>query len=161
MNSAVLVFLRGCREWRNSLSTLTEGQVSAQLGSHCPAFGDRASTLFPRQHLWRGIVFLGLLSLLLAGCSIRPYQSSDINAAAFLQRSLTQENNQLRVTAAVPDAGEVEALIGLDLYKQNMQPEWLKVENRGEKPVRLAPWSIDPNYFLPIEVAYMNRKKFS
>jgi hypothetical protein len=118
-------------------------------------------TLFPGLHLRWSVLFLGLLSLLLASCSIRPYQSSDIDVAPFLQRSLTQENNQLRVTAAVPDAGEVEALTGLDLYKQNIQPVWLKVENRGENPVRLAPWSIDPNYFSPIEVAYKNRKKFS
>ncbi len=101
------------------------------------------------------------LTALLWGCATRPYQGTDLQAAPFLARALTQENGDLAVTAAVPDAAETQALTGLDLYDQGIQPVWLQVENRGSMPARVAIWSIDRDYFSPIEVAYMNRKRFS
>lgn len=100
------------------------------------------------------------LCALLAGCAIKSYHSSSVDFAAFLQRSITQEDGPLRVTAAVPDAAETKALTGLDLYSQGIQPVWLKVENRGAVPARATLWSIDRDYYPPIEVAYMNRKQF-
>jgi hypothetical protein len=99
--------------------------------------------------------------LVLAGCGIQPYHGSRVGESTFLQRSIIQEKGPLRVTAAVPDAEETKALTGLDLYQQGIQPVWLKVENTGSAPARTALWSIDRNYFSPIEVAYMNRKQFS
>jgi len=112
----------------------------------------------------RGLANLALLTfaaLLLIGCGTQRYQGENVDDAAFLQRAVTQENGPLRVTAAVPDAAETEALTGLDLYEQGIQPVWLKVENRGSSPARISQWSIDRDYFSPIEVAYMNRKRFS
>ena len=101
------------------------------------------------------------LALSLAACATRPYEGTELHAASFLERSITKQEGNLVVTAAVPDAGETAALTGLDLYEQGIQPVWLKVENRSDSPARLATWSIDRHYFSPIEVAYMNRKKFS
>jgi hypothetical protein len=101
------------------------------------------------------------VSLLLAGCASRPYHGTDVMDAPFLQRAITLEEGQLRVTAAVPDAAETEVVTGLDLYAQGIQPVWLEVENTGSKPARINLWSIDRNYFSPIEVAYMNRGSFS
>jgi len=102
-----------------------------------------------------------VLSLVIAGCASRPYQGADIQAAAFLQRAMTQQSDTLRVTAAAPDAAETLALTGLDLYEQGIQPIWLEIKNTGPDTARIATWSIDRNYFSPIEVAYMNRKQFS
>ena len=65
------------------------------------------------------------------------------------------------MTAAVPDAGETAALVGLDLYKQGIQPVWLQIENASDRVVRYAPVSTDPEYFAPLEVAYKNRRGFS
>lgn len=112
---------------------------------------------------FRAGAHLCLLALiaLVCGCATRPYQGADVQTAPFLQRAITQENGDLLVTAAVPDAGETQALTGLDLYDQGIQPVWLRVENRGSLPARVAIWSIDRDYFSPIEVAYMNRKAFS
>ena len=104
---------------------------------------------------------LALVVLFLGGCASKPYQGADVDSSSFLARSKTQQTGSLRVTAAVPDATETEALTGLDLYDQGIQPVWLKIENSGSTPVRTAIWSIDRDYFSPIEVAYMNRKKFS
>ncbi|MBN7797736.1 hypothetical protein [Parahaliea mediterranea] len=104
---------------------------------------------------------LGLSMAVLAACSARPYRSGDVAAAPFLQRGVTQESGLVRVTAAVPNAGETLALTGLDLYEQGIQPIWLEIDNRSEHALRIAHWSIDPYYFSAIEVAYMNRKPFS
>lgn len=112
-----------------------------------------------------GARLLGLWCLLLftqlAGCGSQPWQGQEIAGSSFLQRALTQENGPIRVTAAVPDDAETAVLTGLDLYEQGIQPIWLKVENRGDNPARIALWSIDRDYYAPIEVAYMNRKSFS
>jgi hypothetical protein len=94
-----------------------------------------------------------VLSLVVIGCATRPFQGADIDASDFLQRSISQDQGSIRVTAAVPDASETEALIGLDLYKQGIQPVWLKVENNGTGWARIATWSVDRDYFSPIEVA--------
>ncbi|MEH6593163.1 MAG: LssY C-terminal domain-containing protein [Halioglobus sp.] len=106
-----------------------------------------------------GILLLSMLFL--SACASRPYHGGELDAASFLTRAITQEDNNLVVHAAVPTAQESKALTGLDLYAQGIQPIWLKVENRGESRARVATWSIDRDYFSPIEVAYMNRKKFS
>ena len=98
---------------------------------------------------------------LLSACASKPYTPIDIESSVFLTRAVTDAQGTVRVTAAVPTAAEARALTGLDLYQQGIQPVWLKVENSGEQRVRITPWSIDKNYFSPIEVAYMNRKKFS
>ena len=113
--------------------------------------------------LYRHAALLGctLCILLIAGCGMQPYRGVSLETAPFLARSMVREDGPLRVTAAVPDAGETLALTGLDLYSQGIQPIWLKVENTGDAPARISLWSIDRNYFSPIEVAYMNRKRFS
>lgn len=105
-------------------------------------------------------VTLVLVALLLGACAGKPYQQQSLDGASFLQRSITQQQGALKVSVAVPDAAETLALTGLDLYQQGIQPIWLKIENTGTSRVRATFRSIDPNYFSPIEVAYMNRKGF-
>lgn len=99
--------------------------------------------------------------MLLSGCATRPYESKSLRDASFLQRTIVQKDGDLVVTAAVPDAQETVALTGLDLYDEGIQPVWLQVRNASGSPARVAIWSIDRDYFSPIEVAYMNRGKFS
>lgn len=88
------------------------------------------------------------------------YAPADIASAPFLDRKITQETAAVRVTAAVPDAGETEALFGLPLHDQGVQPVWLKVENTGSELLRLSVWSVDPDYYSPLEIAWMNRGGF-
>ncbi|MEH6583891.1 MAG: hypothetical protein V7754_18295 [Halioglobus sp.] len=110
------------------------------------------------------VIRVGLLLLsiaLLSACASGPYHGAKMDDASFLARAMTQESNNLVVHAAVPTAQESKLLTGLDLHAQGIQPVWLKVENRGQSRARVATWSIDRDYFSPIEVAYMNRKKFS
>ncbi|PLW66662.1 LssY C-terminal domain-containing protein, partial [Pseudohalioglobus lutimaris] len=104
---------------------------------------------------------LFLLLLLLVGCASKPYQAKNLVAADFLQRAQVQEQGELAVSVAVPTAQETLALTGIDLYAQGIQPVWLNVTNRSDSGARLTTWSIDRDYYAPIEVAYMNRKGFS
>jgi len=117
--------------------------------------------LFPQSGRKGLVPVLALYLLLLAGCASKPYQDTELDTSSFLTRSISQQSDSLRVTAAVPDAEETLALTGLNLYEQGIQPLWLKVENTAEIPARVAIWSIDRDYYSPIEVAYTNRRQFS
>ncbi len=107
------------------------------------------------------LLWLAIIAMAITACAMRPYEPVSVGDAGFLQRAKTQQQGDLRITAAVPDAAEALALTSLDLYEQGVQPVWIEVENRTAQNARVALWSIDRDYFSPIEVAYTNRKKFS
>jgi hypothetical protein len=79
----------------------------------------------------------------------------------FKDRAQTQQDGGIQVTAAVPSAEETKEVFGLDLYRKGIQPIWLKIENKEKEPVWFLPYSIDSDYFSPLEVAYMHRSGFS
>ncbi|MDH5338870.1 MAG: LssY C-terminal domain-containing protein [Rubrivivax sp.] len=110
----------------------------------------------------RPALALALLALGLAACAGQPYGvPQDVSSAAFLERKITREIDALRVSVAVPDAGETAALFGLPLHERGVQPVWLQVHNDTPQQVRLSLWSIDPDYFSPLEVAWMHRGGFN
>jgi hypothetical protein len=98
-----------------------------------------------------------LITVLMALAACAGYEATNIDQDVYRQRALTQIQGPITISAAVPDAGETEQITGLDLYDQGIQPIWLEVTNSSNTPVRVSLWSIDSNYFSPIEVAYMNR----
>ena len=100
-------------------------------------------------------------ALLIAGCASRSYTPADVGSTSFLDRKITQVVESVRVTAAVPDAGETQTLFGLPLYDKGVQPVWLEIENTGTTLVRLSIWSVDPDYYSPLEVAWLNRGGYS
>jgi hypothetical protein len=65
--------------------------------------------------------------------------------------TLTQRD--LRVTTAVPSEKESDELFGVNLYKQNIQPVWIKVENLGDERLLLMPMALDVDYYTPLETA--------
>lgn len=106
--------------------------------------------------VWR--VSARLLSLLLLGMppgvadEARPLlqgkQSPPPN-----ERLHSQTRGELTVTTAVPSAAEAQRIFGADLYRRNIQPVWVQVENRSDESLYLAPVSLDPAYFSPRESA--------
>lgn len=71
----------------------------------------------------------------------------------YLDRAQTQEKDGIRVTAAVPSAEESKALFGTALYRRNIQPVWLNIENTRDEFVSFLPVGLDPAYYTPIEAA--------
>ena len=109
----------------------------------------------------KGFFIFPILLIFLSACATKPFLPSPIELATFTERAVTQTVKIVEVAAAVPGADEVVALTGLDLYSQGIQPIWIRIQNQGNKRIRLAIWSIDNEYFSPLEVAWKNRKGYS
>ena len=101
------------------------------------------------------------LSLTLAACSTAPYRPEPLDVPSLEERSSSQQRGLLEVSAFTPGAEEAAKIFGAPLYKRGIQPVWLKIENNTGLAVRMAHYSVDPDYFTPLEVAYMQRRRFS
>jgi len=88
-----------------------------------------------RNALW---ILATLLCVSLAGCASKAYRPAALDAQPFLARSVTQSEEDVSVTVAVPDAAETRLLTGLDLEDQAIQPIWLQVTNSGSDAFRLT-----------------------
>jgi hypothetical protein len=106
-----------------------------------------------------GLHLLMLCFLMVCGCAT--FRPSPNKKVSFKDRAQTQFKDKIRVTAAVLSAEESQAVFDLPLYSQGIQPVWLEIENNNEKTVWFTPVGLDPDYFAPLEVAYMNRSMFS
>jgi len=93
-----------------------------------------------------------LLILLLTGCASR-FDLQSVESVPFKERAITQEKDGVRVTAAVPDKQETRELFGLSLYKKLVQPVWIEIENMTDEVMGFLPFSVDPDYHTPFEIA--------
>ena len=99
---------------------------------------------------------VGLALLLLTGaCASHferpaPFQDESLRA-----RAVTKADDGIRVTAAVPSADESRSIFGVDLDQRGIQPLWLEIENGSERLVYFLPTGLDPEYFAPLEVAFL------
>ncbi len=75
---------------------------------------------------------------------------------AFLQRTVVQQQADVIVEATVLDARESDAFFGVPLARRGIQPVWLRITNNAKAPCRLRLASLDPNYFPPLEAAFVN-----
>jgi len=60
----------------------------------------------------------------------------------------------VRVSTAVPSAEETVAIFGADLYRDNVQPVWVQVENLGDELLFLTPMGLDEGYYTAREAAH-------
>lgn len=58
------------------------------------------------------------------------------------------------VSTAVPSADETNAVFGVPLYRQDIQPVWVRIENLGEETLWFLPVGLDEAHFTPIETSY-------
>ncbi|MCJ7557230.1 MAG: hypothetical protein MUP90_10005 [Gammaproteobacteria bacterium] len=98
-----------------------------------------------------------LLAIVLAGCATG-FNPKPIDSVAFRDRALTQVENGIRVTTAVPDKQETKELFGAPLYKKRIQPVWIEIENRTEANVWFLPFGVDNDYHTPLEIAAQSRR---
>lgn len=71
----------------------------------------------------------------------------------------SQKEGELIISAAVPSAKETKAIFGENLYKRNVQPVWIEIENTGENRLILMPVGLDPAYYTPTETAVRSSGK--
>jgi hypothetical protein len=105
--------------------------------------------------LW--VVYL----LLLTACSMAPYRHEPFDSATMAERAVTHTRGPVEVSAFTPGAEEAERLFGIPIYKRGIQPVWLKISNGSDITLHLSHYGVDPDYFSPLEVAYIHRKRFS
>ena len=94
--------------------------------------------------------------LALFGCA-STFNPRPLDEMPFKERALTKQDAGVRVTAAVLTSQESLAKFGANLYRRNIQPVWLEIENKGDDPLWFLPLGLDPAYFTPLESAYLNR----
>ena len=105
----------------------------------------------------RGRHFVAALLVVgLAGCA-SGFDFKPVDSVPFRERAVTQIEDGVRVTAAVPDKKETRELFGLSLYKKRVQPVWIEIENMTEEPVGFLPFSVDADYHTPLEIASLTR----
>ncbi len=100
------------------------------------------------------------LALLL--CWVLPIAAMAEDYEPLRQQSVPPPNERVfvnteggaRVTTAVPSAEEVADIFGARLYRRNIQPVWVQVENLGEQVLWFLPAGLDSGYFTPIETSY-------
>lgn len=97
----------------------------------------------------------------LQACSLTPYEHGASEPAELVQRAIVIENGAFLVKAAVPGKIESEEIFGIPVYKRGIQPVWLEISNNSDSLARFIHYSVDHDYFSPLEVAYMHRKYFS
>jgi hypothetical protein len=94
------------------------------------------------------------------GCTVyqkpRPYYDVE-----FRERSQSKVNGEVRVTVAVLSDEESRQLVGVNLAGQEMQPVWVRVQNADSSPYWLMSAGLDPDYFSPLESAYVFHGIFS
>ena len=97
-----------------------------------------------------------LLSAALAGCA-SGFDFQSVDSVPFRERAVTQVEDGVRVTAAVPDKNETRELFGLSLYRKRIQPVWIEIENGTDQAVGFLPLSVDADYHTPFEIASLTR----
>jgi len=93
-----------------------------------------------------------LRRLLSLGVAYKPHP----DVRQWLERVETQRDEDLIVGVTVLNQKESEQFFGVPLAHRGIQPVWLQVRNVGNHPYRLRLASLDPNYYAPLEAAYVN-----
>lgn len=117
---------------------------------------ERQVTMFvDRSNKW---LYISLMScfLIFGGCA-SSFHPQPIEEVPFKERAQTQNENGVRVTATVLSAAESEVTFGVNLYRRNIQPVWLEIENKDDQAVLFLPVGLDPHYFTPLETSFMGR----
>lgn len=100
------------------------------------------------------------LLLLTAACAAPFERPAPVGLGPLRARAVTKVADGVRVSAAVASADESRAIFGIDLKQRDVQPLWLEVENGSEHRFHLLRTGLDPEYFAPLEVAFLYEGSF-
>jgi hypothetical protein len=123
-----------------------------------PAFKSNAKRIVKHFGYYSVFVFVAIA---IPGCATYTYKPRPLGEPLFTERAQTKTGGNLIVQAAVPSAAESRRIFGVDLYRQGIQPVWIRIENRDEASVRFLPVGLDPMYYTPLEAAFSNHFFFA
>ena len=89
------------------------------------------------------------LALSVIGCASRPF----LSPGDYKARAITRQDGGLQVSAAALSARESAKVYGLPLARRGIQPVWVQVENREDRPYFLLFPGIDPDFYPASEAA--------
>lgn len=101
------------------------------------------------------------LLLLTTACASPFERPAPVDLEPLRARAVTKVEDGIRVSAAVPSADESRSVFGIDLEQRGVQPLWLEIENGSERPFYLLRTGLDPEYFAPLEVAFLYQGSFN
>jgi hypothetical protein len=110
---------------------------------------------FDRCNTWYRLALIGCM-LLFIGCA-SSFNPRPIEEVPFKERAQTRSQNRVMVTASVLSAAESVAKFDVNLYRRNIQPVWLEIENNDDQAVWFSPIGLDPFYFTPLETSFIGR----
>ncbi len=110
---------------------------------------------FDRSNTWHHLAVMSCM-LFFVGCA-SSFNPQPIEEVPFKERAQTRSENRVKVTATVLSAAESVAKFDVNLYRRNIQPVWLEIENNNDQAVWFSPVGLDPYYFTPLEVSFMGR----
>ena len=88
-----------------------------------------------------------------------PVHSSEIEPPS--DRIHVNSERDIRVSTAVPSREEVKEIFGVNLYRRNIQPVWVKIENLRDETAWFLPTGLDEGYFTPIETSYRSQGRIA
>jgi hypothetical protein len=94
------------------------------------------------------------LYVVLGGCAT--WQAPQVvDAAGVRSRAVSESKDDVRLSAAVLGADDSRRLFGADVNARGIQPVWVEVENSSPDTLWLLRAGTDPDYFSPLEVAWL------
>ena len=72
-----------------------------------------------------------------------------------------QKERSVTVATAVPSEEETLEIFSRNLYRKNIQPVWVQIENSSENTLYLTPMGLDQGYFTARESAHRSRGDLS
>jgi hypothetical protein len=116
--------------------------------------GDRATVA-------RAACALSLLLLATACASPSFERPAPFDDGPLRARAVTKTDADIRVSGAIPSAEESRSIFGIDLAQHGVEPLWLEIENGTDRPLVFLPTGLDPEYFAPLELAFLYKDSFN
>lgn len=103
-----------------------------------------------------------LIAATVATAACATYRApAGIEESVLRQRAEGVEDDGMRISAALLTPEEQDAVFGVDLASEGIEPVWLEIENTRAHPVHFLISGMDPEYFAPLEVAHLFRARFA
>lgn len=96
-------------------------------------------------------LLLGLSLVFISGCAT--FQPKPFDETTYLSHAVTKSNGDITVAADILTREETKEVFGYDFIDEDIQPIWIKIENRSRDPYWFVPHRLDPEYYSAMEAA--------